>query len=153
MTDTKLGLSKILFPLNPSDWHGSARETLWAKSLGGGLYELRNVPFYAFDVSYEDVVEAENVAGVLTFKRLSSRSGHSTYRILIEEAASGKFEAFWAPIAEHGCTYEAGHPPLRAIDVPPSADVRAVHELLQRGEDAGVWSFEEGHVGHRLTSQ
>jgi hypothetical protein len=33
-------------------------ETLWADPLGGDLYALDNLPWYAYGVSVEDVVEA-----------------------------------------------------------------------------------------------
>lgn len=45
----------VRFALDPKDWHGSASEGVWAKpvkSSGGTIYELRNSPFYARNVSY-----------------------------------------------------------------------------------------------------
>ena len=33
-------------------------ETPWAKRLGDNLYELDNSPFYAYNVSWKDAIEA-----------------------------------------------------------------------------------------------
>jgi hypothetical protein len=146
-TDDKSGLVKIVFRLDPGAWHGSATESLWAGPVSSNCYRLLNVPFYVFGVNYEDVIEAENTDGVLTFARVVTRSGHSTYRILLNKDSGERFGAFWAPLAEQGCTYEEGHPPLLAVDVPADADLHKVYELLEGGEAASVWSFEEGSVG------
>jgi hypothetical protein len=32
-----------------------------------------------------------------------------------------------------------------AVDIPPGTDVSAIYRLLQEGEDANVWAFEEGY--------
>jgi hypothetical protein len=47
-----------------------------------------------------------------------------------------------------GCSYEEGV--VLSVDVPPSVDIYAVYDLLEAGEIAGVWAFEEGHCGHPL---
>src|SRR5688572_22698495 len=49
--------TKVLFRVRNED--GSADvETLWATSLGADNYKLDNSPFYAYGVSWEDVVHA-----------------------------------------------------------------------------------------------
>jgi hypothetical protein len=44
-----------------------------------------------------------------------------------------------------GCTFESANPRYIAVDMPPSADVTALYELLERGKEQGVWVFEEGY--------
>ena len=39
------------------DWYDHATETMWAQPVGNDLFQLRNVPFYAYGLSYDDVVE------------------------------------------------------------------------------------------------
>jgi Domain of unknown function (DUF4265) len=53
-------------------------------------------------------------------------------------------------LEKDGCTFEGAREKLLAVDVPPRADIYGVYALLQRGEDAGAWEFEEGHCGHPL---
>jgi hypothetical protein len=144
------GLAKVTFHLEPGSWHGSATETVWAEPVAPGQYRLRNVPFYAFDVSYDDVVGTREETGRLIFGSVLRRGGHSTYRLLLKEPLRDQLESFWKPLADCGCTYEEGHRPLLAVDVPADADIFEVYRRLEAGEVAGVWSFEEGHCGHQV---
>jgi Domain of unknown function (DUF4265) len=41
-----------------------------------------------------------------------------------------------------GCTFESANPRYIAVDMPPSADVTALYELLERGKEQGVWSLK-----------
>ena len=57
MTELSSPDSKVLFRVPADD--GSAQvETLWATSLGNDQYRLENSPFYAYSVSWKDVVFA-----------------------------------------------------------------------------------------------
>jgi hypothetical protein len=142
-------LRKLFFRLEENAWHGSATESLWAEPVQGGRYRLRNSPFYAFGVSAEDVVFAQEQEGLLFFTGVSLRGGHSTYRIMkAREPGPEQFERHWEPLRQAGCSYEAGPGRLLAVDVPSEADFQHVYTLLEQGEHAGVWHFEEGHRGH-----
>ena len=143
-------LERIVFRLDPGSWHGNATERLWAEPLGNDRFRIRNTPFYVFGVSNDDVVLAADVERQTVFSRVVLRSGHSTYRLRLEahDLSASSFVQGWTPLQELGCSYEEG--PVLAVDVPPAADIYAVYELLQAGEDAGVWEFEEGHCGHPL---
>jgi hypothetical protein len=144
---------KILFELDPNAWHGSAAETLWATPVEKDEYTLENVPFYVFGVSYGDRVLARLQDGIPVFKEVIRRSGHSTYRILLKKERASEFDKFWQPLREHGCTYEEGFKHLLAVDVPPHANIFEVYQLLEDGEKAEVWSFEEGHCGHPTSKE
>lgn len=145
---------KLHFHLDPESWHGASVESLWAKRIssdtGASVFELDNSPFYAFGVSFLDVVRAEEEDGRLFFVSVASSAGHSTYRLRVPWPSS-KFEAAWARLTSFGCTYEGhshGKTHLFAVDVPPDADIHAVYRLFEEGEAEGIWEFEEGHCGH-----
>lgn len=125
---------------------------MWAEPLGRGRYRIRNVPFYAYGISFGDVVRAAgHGADELLMERVEDRSGHSTYRIFVEEEftpESPEFGQFWQPVEQTGANYERGSDMLLAVDVPPSSNIDRVFQLLTAGESAGVWLFEEGHCGH-----
>jgi hypothetical protein len=57
---------------------------------------------------------------------------------------------YWQRLEELGCTYERGTARLFAVDVPSTADIHKAYELLDAGEKAGVWGFQEAHCGHAL---
>lgn len=143
-------LVKLVFPLEPGAWHGNATERLWAEPLGKDRFRIRNSPFYAFGVSNEDIVLGTEAEGQVLFRNVVLRGGHSTYRLRLRarDLSARPFVQAWAPLQTLGCSYEEG--PVLAVDVPPSADIYAVYDLLNAGESAGVWDFEEGHCGHQL---
>jgi hypothetical protein len=126
-------------------------ETLWARSTGDG-YEILNIPLLVFGLSKADVVKAHaRNPPLLEFGGVMRRGGHSTYRLMIDpRALDGQFSKHWARLADWGCTHEDATPRFRAVDVPPEADIYDVYDVLEQGMSAGIWLFEEGHVGHTL---
>lgn len=146
-------LVKVVFRLEPGAWHGNATERLWAEPLGKNRFRLRNSPFYAFGVSNNDVVLGTETEGQTLFRNVLVRSGHSTYRLRprTRDLSAPSFARAWNPLQTLGCSYEEG--PVLAVDVPPSADIYAVYDLLNAGETSGVWEFEEGHCGHPLAKR
>ena len=145
----------MFIELPPGEWHGSASESLWARDRGNGIYTLDNVPFYARGVSYGDSVRAVRRAdGLLWMERVTIRGGHSTYRLFLlhgttfEEATGRLKEAL-----NSGATIERARGSFFALDLPPQMDIYAAYALLERGEAAGWWDFEEGHCGHPLRSE
>jgi hypothetical protein len=147
-------LEKVTLQLKKADWHDHATETMWARPLGGDRFKLQNVPFYAYGVSHDDVVEAPSVGDQNLMRTVVERGGHSTYRIFVtNDAALKRFHEFWVPLERLGCTLERATERLFGVDVPPEADIYKVYDLLQAGENALVWDFEEAHVGHPLKSQ
>jgi hypothetical protein len=143
---------RLTVPLPPDAEHGA--ENMWAEPVSGDTYRVRNIPTWAYELSLDDVVEAHGGEdGILIFGDVVERGGHSTYRIIpAAETDETTFERYWAPLQDAGCRYEShATQPLYAVDVPPRADVRAVYEMLDRGERDGIWEFEEGHCGHALS--
>lgn len=144
-------LIRVSFRLQPVAWHNHGWERLWAKELAPSRYQLRNSPYYAYGVSYEDIVSAvRDDAGELVYAGVTLRGGHSTYRIMLKcERTSREFEQQWARLQNIGCTYES-RDKLLAVDVPPKADIFGAYKLLQEGEQVGLWTFEEAHCGHAV---
>ena len=147
-------LKKMKIDLEEGAWHGFEIEYLWVESLSNGKYRIENTPFFAKGVSFEDIALGEERDGVLCYVRTAISGGHSTYRILLSDPSKvTAFAAYWKPLAEHGCSYESGDFGFRiyAVDVPPRANIIHVFEFLKRGEEAGVWDFEEGHCEHQVS--
>ncbi len=145
-------LLKITIPLDAEEWHGYATESVWADKIDAKRCRIRNTPFYAKGISFEDIVFVKTVDGELFFDSVSIAAGHSTYRIITEKKLpEAGFLKHWRTLEEIGCTYEGadlGTLRLFAIDVPPGASIHQVYELLALGEKDGCWDFEEGHCGH-----
>jgi len=135
----------------PNSIVGQTVETMWAETTADG-YRLLNTPWYAKGLSYLDVVQAAPASdGSLQFCRKLGTAGHSTYRLLLENESTWK--SYWGELESLGCTYEEStndglH--LLAVDVPPECDIYEAYALMEAGEHAGAWQFEEGDVNHTL---
>lgn len=151
MTDRPT-LAKVLIRVEPADWHSVGTETLWATPTGPNTYRLENSPFYAKGFSYLDVVLAEfdEGEGIIVAQRVVEASGRSTYALWVIASfdSNGEFAKYWQPIEELGCTFEGARNRLLSVDVPTTTDVTEAYRLMQLGEDAGVWHFQEQNYGH-----
>lgn len=158
MTSAKV---KIYFKVDSQDWHGSAEEGLWAERTeheSTVAYKILNSPFFSREVSFLDLVEARlnKDDERLLFYRAHRRSGHSTYMALLSTTPKS-ISFHWDSLQALGCTYESttivtsiGKQLLYSIDVPAASDIYMVYSILKKGEENGVWMFQEGHVGHML---
>lgn len=147
---------KVFFQLPEGEWHGARSESLWAKkeilNNGGYIYEIDNIPFFTKAVSLGDKITAvENkTLGGLEFSGAVERSRNSTYRII---AKMVDFRLNWLYFEKQGCSYEMASiksletEALFAINVPDEANLIQLYEYMQRREDDGVWTFQEGFVG------
>ncbi|MFO0858112.1 MAG: DUF4265 domain-containing protein [Phycisphaerales bacterium] len=101
-------------------------ESLWATPVGLHKYRLENSPFFAYGVSFQDVVEARDKFddGVLEFIRVVKKSGNRTLR-MSHEAGKPISSKILKPLLDMGCTYEGANPAFLVINVPPQADFDA----------------------------
>lgn len=156
MTDAA-ARAKVLIRVEPADWHSVGSETLWATQMGPDTYRLENSPFYAKGFSYLDIVlpEFDPEVGFPVVQRVLQSSGRSTYAVWTVDGvdSNGGFARFWQPIEELGCTFEGACSKLLSVDVPASTDVAEAFRLLQKGEDAGVWYFQEQNCAHASVSR
>ena len=139
--------TKIVFDLEPGETPYNT-ERVWAVRISDNRFQILNSPFFVFGVSFEDEVEAEPYGDVFKFLRVVQRSGRSTYRIILqnENTIEGpQFLQRWEPFRAEGCTFESASPQYISVDMPPSANVAELYELLELGEEQGVWIFEEGY--------
>ena len=144
------GLEKIQFSIEQDEdgYPPVCIETAWARRTQDGYYELNNSPFYAIDVSWKDIVDVEQMPnGILKFKRVVRRSGHSTIRVVALEKEEKK--TLQKKLEELGCSWEGGDvPSLISVDIPPHVDIEQVRNLLQEGSDNGFFDYEEASIQH-----
>jgi hypothetical protein len=133
MTQSPSPDSKVLFRVLEDD--GSAQvETLWATALGNDEYKLDNSPFYAYSVSWEDVVFApfDATEGVATFARVLQKSGHRTIRVIFNPPVQDGNESdlVLQGLVSLGCTYEGANRGYMSIDLPPGVQLEEVRRYL-----------------------
>src|SRR3979490_1988833 len=85
MTDD---LTKVHIDL-PNHW-ATGGESIWARDLGEARYRVENVPFYAYNLNFYDVVEAPAPGPELkpSVLRVLERSGHQTIRVNFSDAVT-----------------------------------------------------------------
>ena len=128
----------------PNHW-GTGGESLWARALGGDRYQIDNVPFFAYDLNYRDVVEA--VAGSPDLKpsvrRVLERSGHRTMRVMFAKTVvrDERLRMLHSLLPLH-VTFENNNSSHFALDLTPEADVALVRAQLDRWEEAELLEYE-----------
>jgi hypothetical protein len=121
-------------------------ESLWATPTAEG-FRLDNIPFYASSLAFGDVVSAHPViGGMLEFDSLVRASGHTTVRVWIFDEAD--VTSVLATFHAMGCSSEVSDlPQLVALDVPPDIPYATVRAVLEEGEKAERFSYQEGCLG------
>ena len=109
-------------------------ETLWARPLGGDLYELDNTPWYAYGVSWKDVIEARRPSAEAfpEFVRVVRKSGYRTIRLILDPAAdkASESQTILERLVELGCSYEGATGSYISIDIPPPVDLEEIRRFL-----------------------
>lgn len=125
--------AKVLFRV-PDDDGGANVETLWAVPLGEGRYQLANSPFYAYDVSWEDIVFApfNDEEGLPTFASVVRRSGNRTVRVIFDPRVSSgtASDVVIQGLVAQGCSYEGANPRYISVNIPAQVDLQAVCAYL-----------------------
>ncbi len=105
-------------------------ETPWAERVGEREFRLDNLPWFAYGISDDDVVEADPTEseGTFEFVRVLRPSGNHLVRVIIENESH--MEALLGPIVEMGCHYEAATRKFIAISVPSSVSLEDVTTYL-----------------------
>jgi hypothetical protein len=112
---------------------GEEVETIWAEPVEPDRYRLDNSPFFAYGVSWNDVVEALPApSGQLRMTRVVRKAGHRTVRVNfkpgVDESPDSK--AVLDGLVALGCSFEGANPRYVAIDLPPGVDLAAVAAYL-----------------------
>jgi hypothetical protein len=136
--------AKVLFRVPNED--GSAEvETLWATHLGADNYKLDNSPFYAYGVSWEDIVSApfSSDEGHPTFERVVSKSGNRTVRVMFETAVEtgNESDRLLQGLVALGCSYEGANRKYVSVNVPPGIELDVVRNYLT--EHKATWEHAD----------
>lgn len=122
--------------------HAGDVETLWATPVDGDHYRLENSPFFAYGVSWEDVVEAHpGDDNVLEFTRRVERSGNRTLRVIFDYPSDDpRAEGILRRLREFRCSYEGMKPRMITINVPSWVDLDEVTDFLS-GRSGLQWEY------------
>jgi hypothetical protein len=133
MNETAAPTAKILFRV-PNENDADDVETLWATHIEGDNYRVENSPFYAYGVSWKDIVLApynENES-FPTFKSVISKSGNKTIRLFFEVPVEegNQSSLVLKNILELGCDYEGANKKYICVNIPPNIELQSVCNFL-----------------------
>jgi Domain of unknown function (DUF4265) len=140
-------LEKILISLGPDHWSGNGAERLWAKPLADDLYEIRNTPWYAYDINWGDTVRCEGLseAGLPVIVEIVRDGGHHTLRLFFDRGVGIETrERVLEDLAALRALYENADDALYSIDLEPSVAVEPILDLLAREAERGTLAWETG---------
>jgi hypothetical protein len=138
---------KVLFEHNNAPEGGYDIESAWAIPLSDNSYKIDNILFYAPEYSLGDIVSVESREGELFVTGLVTESGHSTVRIIFNNAEDVKPTREF--LKEFGCDSEISEVPiLISVDIPPIVSYSKIKEYLIKGEEQKLWSYEESCIAH-----
>ena len=118
----------------------SGGEAMWAKALGGDLYELRNIPFHAYELNFLDVVRAVEQRPDLkpSIEAVVRRSGHRTIWITFAESVDRETRvALATELNEWRGFFEGKDSRYFAIDVEPEGSYDLVLGRIEKWRRAG----------------
>ena len=120
-------------------------ETLWAKPTDVNQYQLDNSPFYAYGVSWQDIVEAKSAPDkILEYVRCVKKSGNRTLRVIFQDYGINdpQAQSILQGLRRMGTSYEGMQPKMISINVPPRKDLDEITEFLD--EQAGLqWEYAD----------
>lgn len=119
-----------------------AEETIWSEKLDNGYYRIDNIPLYAPNLSYNDIIAVEEDEGVLYFDDLIESSGHSTIQIIFfkEDEAKGVL----TKLEKLGCSWEGmKSQPYYSVDVSPSVNYADVRQILDEEAEKEILDYKE----------
>lgn len=119
-----------------------AEETIWSKKLENGYYQIDNIPFYAPNLAYNDVISVEDDNGILYFDDLIECSGHSTLQIVFFK--EHKAQDILINLEKLGCKWEGmKDQPYYAIDISPDLDYANIRQILDEESKKEVLDYRE----------
>ncbi len=144
MTEHAAPTAKILFRV-PNDDGSAEVETLWAVALGNDQYQLDNSPFYAYSVSWKDIVYVpySPEEQFPTFQRIVVKSGNRTVRVICNPPVENGNESdvVLQGLISLGCSYEGANKSYISINIPKNVDLKVVRDYLI--ENDAQWEYAD----------
>jgi hypothetical protein len=116
-------------------------EAMWAHPLGDDLYEVRNVPFHAYDLNWLDVVRAvqESPDQKPSIREVVRRSGHRTVWITFAEDIPRERRLELAKeLNEWKGYFENADGRYFAVDIEPDGDYQRIVTEIESWRVTGI---------------
>lgn len=118
---------------------------MWAEDLGADRYKIRNVPFHAYGLNFEDIVIAKSKSDdqIPEIIEVVERSGNRTLRLYFDASVSRNEQVeILDDLCSTGVSFERADDIYIAIDIEREGKYNQIYDHLQSLEDGGKLSFE-----------
>ncbi|SIQ98785.1 DUF4265 domain-containing protein [Chryseobacterium sp. RU33C] len=108
-----------------------SEELIWVKPIGNELYQIDNIPFFAPNIAYEDIISIEHEGDKMYFDNLVEMSGNSTVQLVFFEKNKNLENDILNQIESFQCSWEGieggGY---YSINIPENISYKDVRKFL-----------------------
>lgn len=123
-----------------------ATESVWAEK-ENNYYRIKNIPFFAPNISYDDLISVEEDEEELFFEDIIETSGNSTLQIIIYN--KNDIADITKMIEHFGCDWEGSHlEGYISVNVPKEVDYTNVSEYLDKMLGMEKLDYKEACLAH-----
>ncbi|WP_294963477.1 DUF4265 domain-containing protein [uncultured Flavobacterium sp.] len=125
-----------------------AMETVWAAKEENG-YRIKNIPFFASNVAYDDLITVEDDDGELFFDDIIIESGNSTIQLIIYN--ENDIEGITKKIESFDCGWEGSH--LKgyiSVNVPKEVSFLPIKSFLNNELENKKLDYKEACLSHSI---
>lgn len=121
-----------------------ASEILWAEIHTENTCFIRNVPFFAYGLNYNDLVEINNSDDFPIVTRVIKKNGYKTYRVQLNKPLETpkEIEDFSTMINEYGANIEMANKYMLSINIKPNGDLWGLYDKLEELSNEDILDFE-----------
>ena len=125
-----------------------AVESVWGE-LEGDYYRIKNIPFFAPNIAYNDLVSVEFDDNELFFDDLITPSGHSTLHIIFFD--KNEISKVCQQLLFLGCSWEGSHiKEYISVDIPKEVSYKSIKFYMNDLEQKNILSYKEACLMHKF---
>ena len=125
-----------------------AVESVWADK-EGSYYRIKNIPFFAPNIAYDDLVSAEKDEGELFFEGIIEESGNSTVQIILFD--SDNLGELTKKIESFSCGWEGSHlKEYISVNIPKDISYPPIKNFLDEQAKKGILDYKEACLAHNI---
>ncbi len=124
-----------------------AVESVWAIK-EGDYYRIKNIPFFAPNIAYDDLISVEDDEGELFYDDTIEESGNSTVQIIIYDENNVKVVT--EELEKLGCEWEGSHlKTYISVNIPKEIEYNPIKIYLQYGRENQIFDYQEACLAHQ----
>ena len=121
-----------------------SEEEIWVKNNGDNRYIVDNIPLFAPNLSYDDIISVEKDGNILYFDELIEASDNSTLQIIFFSRNTKIEMDLLKELEMLGCQWEGlKNGQYYAINIPKNINYMGVENILKKYVDKKILDYKE----------